>query len=77
MNPQTIVTSAVLVLALTGLGGLVMLGVRLRGAVIPDWLAMAHGFIAAAAVALLIYAAIFIGLPVAVHLESGAVGPPK
>lgn len=63
MEPQTIVTSSVLMLALTGLGGLVMLLVRMRGQVIPDWLAMGHGFFAAAALALLIYTAVFVGLP--------------
>lgn len=63
MNPQTIVTSVVLVLALTGLDGLVMLAVRLRGTVIPDWLARAHGFMAPAALALSLSAAVFIELP--------------
>ena len=55
-------TSSVL-LAITAVGGLVMAVDGFKGREPPAWLAMLHGFLAAAAVTLLIYAAVTIGLP--------------
>lgn len=50
--------------ALTALGGIVMGWIRFaRGYNPPSWLAMAHGFLAAAGVTLLAYAVLVIGAP--------------
>jgi hypothetical protein len=49
--------------AISALGGLVMAGIRFSGPNPPTWLAMLHGFLSAAALTLLIYAACTVGLP--------------
>jgi|SRR3954447_19166079 hypothetical protein len=64
MEPALILKTATVLLALGALGGLVMAGVRFAGQPHPPaWLAMLHGSLAAAALTLLIYAAVTIGLP--------------
>ena len=51
--------------ALSAVGGATMAGIRFSGKPHPPtWLAMLHGFISAAALTLLIYASLTIGLPV-------------
>lgn len=56
-------TSSVL-LAITAAGGLAMAGIQFAGnRQPPPWLAMLHGFLAAAALTLLAYAALTVGLP--------------
>lgn len=64
MEPNlTMQTSAVL-LAISAVGGIVMAAIRFSGKPHPPiWLAMLHGFLSAAAVTLLLYAALTIGLP--------------
>ena len=53
-----------MLLALAAAGGLVMAGIRFMGERSPPAaLAMLHGFLAAAAVTLLLYAAMTVGLP--------------
>lgn len=60
---RTLLTATVL-LVIAALGGIVMAGIRLTGnRNPPTWLAMAHGFLAAAPVVLLIYAGFTVGLP--------------
>ena len=60
---QILLTSSVL-LAVAAAGGLVMAGIRFVGnRSPPPALAMLHGFLAAAAVTLLLYAAATVGLP--------------
>ena len=60
---RTLETASVL-LVIAALGGLLMAGMRLAGKTNPPpWLAMAHGFLAAAPVVLLVYAACTVGLP--------------
>jgi len=59
----TMQTSAVL-LALSAVGGATMAVIRFSGKPHPPtWLAMLHGFISAAALTLLIYASLTVGLP--------------
>jgi hypothetical protein len=64
MEPaSTLLTSSIL-LAVAAAGGLVMAGIRFMGdRSPPPALAMLHGFLAAAAVTLLSYAAATVGLP--------------
>lgn len=62
MNPVTMSGAAIGLLVLAAAGGLLMAGLRLKSSPIPHWLAMAHGFLAAAALTLLIYAAVVAGL---------------
>ena len=51
-------------LAITALGGLTMAGMQVAGKPHPpSWLAMLHGFLATAAVTLLLYAYLTVGLP--------------
>jgi hypothetical protein len=51
-------------LAVAAVGGLTMAGMRFAGKPQPPpWLAMLHGFLAAAAVTLLLYAYLTVGLP--------------
>jgi hypothetical protein len=51
-------------LTIAALGGLTMAGIRFSGKPQPPtWLAMLHGFLAAAAVTLLLYAYFTVGLP--------------
>jgi hypothetical protein len=64
MEPMLSMRTAAVLLALAALGGLVMAGIRFAGKPHPPtWLAMAHGFIAGAAVTLLVYDYFTIGLP--------------
>jgi hypothetical protein len=64
MTLATILYSATVLLAITAVGGLVMAMVSFKGTrEPPTWLAMLHGFLAAAALTLLVYAAATIGLP--------------
>ena len=64
MEPALVLRTAVVLLAIAALGGLVMAGMRFAGKPHPpSSLAMLHGFLAAAAVTLLLYAAFTVGLP--------------
>jgi hypothetical protein len=64
MEPATILSTATILLAIAAVGGLIMAGVRFAGDRQPPVaLAMLHGFLAAAAVTLLLYGAVTIGLP--------------
>lgn len=58
MDVTSMLQTATILLLLTALGGAAMAARRLTNKVNPsDWLAMAHGLLAAAAFGLLIYAA--------------------
>ncbi|MES2957382.1 MAG: hypothetical protein V4792_04290 [Pseudomonadota bacterium] len=64
MEPAMILKTATALLAIAATGGLVMGGIRFASdRQPPAALAMLHGFLAAAAVTLLLYAAVTIGLP--------------
>ncbi|MEK6243999.1 MAG: hypothetical protein AABM33_05805 [Pseudomonadota bacterium] len=64
MEPVLIMKTASVLLAIAALGGLTMAGIRFAGKrQPPTWLAMLHGFLAAAAVTLLLYAYFTVGLP--------------
>ena len=64
MEAALILRTATVLLAISALGGLVMAGIRFAGKPHPPIaLAMLHGFLAAAAVTLLLYAAATVGLP--------------
>jgi len=64
MEPILIMRTAVVLLAVTAAGGLAMAGIRFAGKPHPPtWVAMGHGFIAGAAVTLLVYAYFTVGLP--------------
>jgi hypothetical protein len=64
MEPATILRTATILLAIAAVGGLIMAGIRFAGDRQPPIvLAMLHGFLAAAAVTLLLYAAATVGLP--------------
>ena len=64
MDLAVILRTSTVLLAIAAVGGLVMAGMRFAGnRQPPAGLAMLHGFLAAAAVTLLLYAAPTIGLP--------------
>ena len=64
MEPASILITSTVLLAIAAAGGLVMAGIRFMGdGSPPASLAMLHGFLAAAAVTLLLYAAATVGLP--------------
>ena len=64
MEPASILLTSTVLLAVAAAGGLVMAGIRFVGDRSPPAaLAMLHGFLAAAAVTLLLYAAVTVGLP--------------
>ena len=64
MEPASILVTSTILLAVAAAGGLVMAGIRFVGDRSPPAaLAMLHGFLAAAAVTLLLYAAATVGLP--------------
>jgi len=64
MEPLRMMETSTVLLLLAALGGVVMAGIRFSGKPYPPtWLAMLHGFLAGAAVTLLIYAWATIGLP--------------
>jgi len=59
MDTASMLETAAILLGLAALGGLLMLFIRFGQARNPPtWLAMAHGFLAAAGVTLLLYAAL-------------------
>jgi hypothetical protein len=59
MDVQTMLKTAVILLALAGAGGLLMAGIRFSGHPHPpSWLAMLHGLLAGSGVTLVIYAAV-------------------
>lgn len=63
MNQDSMLQTASILLLLTAAGGLLMAWRRLAHEVNPpDWLAMAHGLLAASALTLLIYAALTEGI---------------
>jgi hypothetical protein len=65
METALIMKTAACLLGLAALGGLTMAGIRFGGKPQPPaWLAMLHGFLAGAAVTLLLYAYFTVGLPV-------------
>lgn len=63
MEPLLIMKTACVLLAVAALGGLTMAGLVFSNKTPPAFLAMAHGLLAAAAVTLLLYAYLTIGLP--------------
>ncbi len=64
METASILVTSTVLLAIAAAGGLVMAGIRFMGDHSPPApLAMLHGFLAAAAITLLIYAAATVGLP--------------
>jgi len=63
MEPRLVMTTAAVLFGISALGGLIMAGIRFSGPNPPAWLAMLHGFLSAAALTLLIYAACTVGLP--------------
>lgn len=64
MEPQLILQTSAVLLLIAALGGAAMAVIRFSGKPQPPtWLAMLHGFLAAAALTLLIYAAATVGLP--------------
>jgi len=64
MTAITMVRTAVILLAIGALGGVVMAIVRLfRKINPPSWLAMLHGLLAAAGITLLLYATFTAGIP--------------
>lgn len=65
MEPMLIMQTCVVLLAISAIGGATMAAMRFSGKPQPPtWLAMLHGFLSAAALTLLLYAAFTIGLPV-------------
>jgi hypothetical protein len=64
MEPTLMMQTATVLLAVSAAGGLTMAAIRFGGKPHPPtWLAMVHGFLSAAALTLLIYAYLTIGLP--------------
>jgi glucose uptake protein GlcU len=64
MNAITMIRTAVVLLAIGALGGVVMTVVRLsKNLNPPSWLAMLHGFLAGAGATLFLYAALTAGIP--------------
>lgn len=64
MEPALVLLTSSVLLALAAAGGLIMAGIRFIGdRSPPPALAMLHGFLAAAAVTLLLYGAATVGLP--------------
>ena len=64
METALILRTSAILLAIAAVGGLIMAGIRFAGDRQPPVaLAMLHGFLAAAAVTLLLYAAATVGLP--------------
>jgi len=68
MEPRLVMMTAAVLFGISALGGLTMAGIRFSGPNPPTWLAMLHGFLSAAALTLLIYAACTIGLPALANL---------
>jgi len=64
MEPNLIMQTAAVLLAVAAIGGATMAIIRFGGKPHPPtWLAMLHGFLAAAATTLLLYACFTVGLP--------------
>lgn len=64
MEPVLRMQTATGLLAVSAAGGLIMAAIRFSGRPHPPtWLAMLHGFLSAAALTLLIYAFLTVGLP--------------
>lgn len=64
MDVQTMLRTAVVLLAITALGGLVMAGMRFSGRPHPpSAVAMLHGLLAASGLTLILYAGLTRGLP--------------
>jgi len=64
MEPASILLTSTVLLAIAAAGGLIMAAIRFVGdRQPPTSLAMLHGFLAAAAVTLLLYATATVGLP--------------
>ena len=64
MEPNLVMKTAVVIFAISAVGGIVMAGIRFGGKPHPPIaLAMLHGLLSAAALTLLIYAACTVGLP--------------
>lgn len=64
METALILRTSAILLAVAAVGGLIMAGIRFAGDRQPPTpLAMLHGFLAAAAITLLVYAAATVGLP--------------
>ena len=64
MEPQLILQTSAILLLISALGGATMAVIRFSGKPHPPIaLAMLHGFLSAAAVTLLLYAAFTVGLP--------------
>lgn len=67
-----LIQTATALLCAAALGGILMAGMRFRGIPHPPaWLAMGHGFMAAAGLTLLTYAALTTGLPVMAWVALG------
>ena len=72
MDAYSMMKTAVVLLAIAAVGGLTMAVIRFRGADRPpSWITMLHGFLAGAAMTLLLYAWCTVGLP---GLAKAAVG---
>lgn len=64
MDVQTMLHTAIVLLAITALGGLLMAGLRFSGRPHPpSAIAMLHGLLAASGLTLLLYATVTSGLP--------------
>ncbi|WP_458542434.1 hypothetical protein [Ramlibacter sp.] len=64
MDVHTMLRTAVVLLAITAAGGLLIAGMRFTGRPHPpSWLAMLHGLLAGSGLTLLLYAAFTAGLP--------------
>ena len=64
MEPALMMQTATGLLGVSAAGGLTMAAIRFSGKPHPPtWLAMLHGFLSAAALTLLIYACLTVGLP--------------
>lgn len=64
MEAQALLQTSVVLFLLAALGGVVMAGIRFGGQRNPPvWLAMAHGGLAVAGVALLAFAVLAVGVP--------------
>jgi ABC-type amino acid transport system permease subunit len=69
MNAITMLRTAVAVLTIAALGGIVMAIVRLSGnRNPPSWLAMLHGLLAAAGLTLILYASFTAGVPLLANI---------
>ena len=72
MDASTMLFTANVLLAITGLGGIVMAAIRFAGADHPpSWLAMVHGLVAGSALTLLLYVGFAVGLATMVWVGIG------